>query len=112
MPDPTIAPYGAWRSLISSDLIVSGTISLGDIQLDGEDIYWCEMRPTEGGRNVIVRRSADGSIADVTPPEFNVRTTVHEYGGAAYTVDAGVIYFSNYADQRLYRQNADATPQP
>jgi dipeptidyl aminopeptidase/acylaminoacyl peptidase len=112
MSDPIVARYGAWKSPISSDMIVSSTIGLGDIQLDGEDIYWCEMRPTEGGRNVIVRRSADGTVVDITPPGFNARSTVHEYGGAAYTVDAGVVYFSNFADQRLYRQNGDAPPQP
>src|SRR4051794_2166185 len=98
MPDPMIAAYGAWKSPISSDLIVANTIGLGAIQLDGGDIYWIETRPTEGGRSVIVRRSANGAIADITPPGFNARTTVHEYGGGAYTVDAGVVYFSNFAD--------------
>ena len=37
--------------------------------------------PTEGGRRVLVRADADGSTADLTPPPFNVRTRVHEYGG-------------------------------
>jgi len=78
MPDPIVAAYGAWKSPISSDLIVSTTIALGEIQLDGDDIYWSELRPTEGGRNVIVRRSADGAVTDMTPPGFNARSTVHE----------------------------------
>ena len=112
MSEPIVAAYGSWKSPISSDLIVTSTIALGEIQLDGGDIYWSETRPTEGGRNVIVRRSADGAITDITPPGFNARSTVHEYGGGAYTVDAGVVYFSNFADQRLYRQNPDAPPQP
>ncbi|MEP7188611.1 MAG: S9 family peptidase, partial [Roseiflexaceae bacterium] len=112
MSEPIVAAYGAWKSPISSDLIVTSTISLGQIQLDGDDIYWNEARPTEGGRNVIVRRAADGTTTDVTPPAFNARTTVHEYGSGAYTVDAGVVYFSNYADQRLYRQEPGAPPQP
>jgi dipeptidyl aminopeptidase/acylaminoacyl peptidase len=112
MPDPTVAPYGAWKSAISSDQIVAGTIGIGEIRLDGEDIYWSESRPTEGGRNVIVRRSADGTMTDITPPDFNARTTVHEYGGGMYTVHAGVVYFSNFADQRLYRQLPGAPPQP
>jgi dipeptidyl aminopeptidase/acylaminoacyl peptidase len=112
MSDPIVAAYGAWKSPISSDLIVSSTIRLGQIQLDGDDIYWSEARPTEGGRNVIVRRAADGTTIDVTPPGFNARTTVHEYGSGAYTVDAGVVYFSNFDDQRLYRQEPGAPPQP
>ena len=75
-------------------------------RVDGEDIYWIESRPSEGGRSVIVRRTPDGAIADMTPAGFNARTTVHEYGGGAYFVDAGPVYFSNFADQRLYRQIA------
>jgi dipeptidyl aminopeptidase/acylaminoacyl peptidase len=98
------APYGSWKSPITSDLVVAGSLRLGEIRLDGENLYWSEGRPTEGGRIVIVKRSADGAIADVTPPEFNVRTRVHEYGGGSFIVAEGVIYFSNFADQRLYRQ--------
>ena len=66
-----IASYGAWRSPITSDLIVSGTIGLGQIALDDEDVYWTEARPSEGGRIVVVRRDEEGEIADVTPPPFN-----------------------------------------
>jgi len=112
MTEKMVAPYGSWKSPITSDLIVAGTIGLGEIALDGEDIYWIESRPSEGGRSVIVRRTPDGAIADVTPPGFNARTTVHEYGGGAYFVDAGTVYFSNFADQRLYRQAPGEAPQP
>src|SRR5918912_2965415 len=107
-----IAPYGSWRSPITSDLIVAGTIALGEVLLDGDDIYWVEGRPAEEGRSVIVRRTPDGRTRDVTPPPFNARTRVHEYGGGAYCVAAGVVYFSNFADQRLYRTAPDQTPQP
>ena len=75
-----------------------------------DDVYWIEGRASEGGRSVIVRRSPDGEINDVTPPGFNVRTRVHEYGGGAYTVDEGTIYFSNFADQRIYRQQPGKAP--
>ena len=61
---------------------------------------------------MIVRRTADGRTADVTPPPFNVRTRVHEYGGGAYTVSEGAVHFSNFADQRLYRQTIDSQPEP
>jgi dipeptidyl aminopeptidase/acylaminoacyl peptidase len=112
MAEPQIAPYGSWKSPITSDLIVAGTISLGQIMLDGEDIYWSEMRPTEAGRNVVVRRTPDGQTTDLTPVPLNVRTRVHEYGGGAFVVAAGVVYFSNFADQQLYRQQPGAAPQP
>jgi dipeptidyl aminopeptidase/acylaminoacyl peptidase len=106
------APFGSWKSPITSDLIVAGTISLSDITIDNDNIYWLEGRPAEGGRVVIVRRTPDGKISDVTPPGFSARTTVHEYGGGAYLVDQGVVYFSNFADQRLYRQLLGNAPQP
>lgn len=107
-----IAPYGSWKSPITADLIVAGTIGLSSLAIDGEDVYWIEGRPSEGGRNVIVRHTPDGQTTDITPPPFNVRTRVHEYGGGAFLVTDGTIYFSNFADQRIYRQTPDAAPQP
>jgi dipeptidyl aminopeptidase/acylaminoacyl peptidase len=112
MTDLKITPYGSWKSPITSDLIVAETIGLGEIRLDGEDMYWTEMRPSEGGRYVIVRRTPDGHIADMTLPPFNARTRVHEYGGGAYLLDDGTIYVSNFADQRLYRQTPGSPPAP
>ncbi len=106
------APYGSWKSPITSDLIIADTIRFGLTALDGEDIYWIEGRPSEGGRNVIVRRSADGTTTDMTPQPFNARTRVHEYGGGDYVVHNGTIYFTNFADQRVYRQLAGKEPQP
>ncbi|MGF1514477.1 MAG: S9 family peptidase [Elainellaceae cyanobacterium] len=108
----TTAPYGSWKSPITADLIVASTIRLGEVRLAGDAVYWLEGRPAEGGRYVVVCRSPDGTTADVTPPGFNVRTRVHEYGGGAYIVEDGVVYFSNFADQRLYRQTIGREPQP
>jgi hypothetical protein len=82
---PTVAPYGSWKSPLTSDLIVAGTIGLEQVVVDDNDLYWIEARPAEEGRNVIVRQSADGNIQDITPASFNARTRVHEYGGGAYT---------------------------
>ncbi|MBI3801879.1 MAG: S9 family peptidase [Deltaproteobacteria bacterium] len=107
-----VAPYGSWKSPITSDLIVSATVGLGQIALDGEDIYWIELRPAEGGRSVVVRRTPDGRTRDMTPAPFNARTRVHEYGGGALVVSNGTLYFAHFADQRLYRQVGDAVPQP
>lgn len=104
MTTPKIAPYGSWKSPITSDAIVAATVGLGQIALDETDVYWTELRPSEGGRSVVVRRTADGSAADMIPAPLNARTRVHEYGGGSFTVSKGVLYFSNFADQRLYCQ--------
>lgn len=106
------APYGSWKSPITSDLIVAGSIRLGEIRLDGETVYWSEGRPTEGGRSVVVKRTPDGKITDLTPAPLNVRTRVHEYGGGAFNILDGALYFSNFADQRLYRQAGEVAPEP
>ncbi|MGB3401723.1 MAG: S9 family peptidase [Microcoleaceae cyanobacterium] len=112
MTETTVAPYGAWKSPITAELMVAGTVGLGGLAADNGKIYWLEGRPSEGGRSVIVRLSAEGKTEDVTPSGFNVRTRVHEYGGGAYCVDQDTIYFSNFSDQRLYRQTLDAAPTP
>lgn len=107
MSSKQVAPYGSWKSPITSELIVKGSIGLGQITLDGEDIYWIEVRPQEGGRSCVVRRTAEGKTEDVIPQNFNARTRVHEYGGGDYSVSNGTVYFSNFADQRIYRRRRD-----
>ena len=108
----TIAPYGSWRSPITADAIVAESISIGQVAIDGDSILWTEGRPSEGGRNVIVRMTPDGTIADANPPPFNARTRVHEYGGGAWVARAGTVWFSNFDDQRIYRLEPDGEPQP
>ena len=109
-----LAPYGSWRSPISSTMVAQGGVSLRELEVIGNELYWIEGRPREGGRSVIMRRCADGRLAEVTPPGFNVRTRVHEdQGGGEYCVHGASVYFANWADQRLYRQSvAGDQPQP
>jgi len=109
---PPVAPYGSWSSPVTSDLIISGIVTLGQVELEGGNTYWLEGRPREQGRSVIVLRTPDGVTDDVTPAPYNVRTRVHEYGGGAYTVSAGIIYFSNFSDNRLYAQRGRGQPEP
>jgi len=103
--------YGFWPSPLSAARVAAGALRFDHIQLSGGEVYWQEGRAAEGGRNVVVRWTPEG-VVDITPPAFNVRSRVHEYGGAAYTVHNGVIYFTNYADQRVYRQAEGEAPQP
>jgi len=111
MPEFRIARYGSWKSPITSDLIISGSIGLSQPLIDGPDIYWIEMRPIEAGRSVIVKRDALGVVTDVNPPPLNARTRVHEYGGGDYAVRDPAVYFSNFSDQRLYVRRGEAPPE-
>ena len=97
------APYGAWASSIRIDEAVGGAIGLAEPWLDGDDTYWLERRPSQGGRRVLVRAAPDGTTTELTPQPFNVRTRVHEYGGGSYVVAGGVVVFSDFVDGRLYR---------
>ena len=112
-PAPTTTPYGAWTSPFTSDFLVASAVRLGGPTAIGPDLYWMEGRPTEGGRQVIVRRTPDGVTADVTPSPFNARTRVHEYGGGAAVFDIdGTIYASSFEDQKLYRVRPGEEPEP
>ena len=112
MSEKQIAPYGSWISPITSDLIVSGTIGLVEIALHGDDVYWIESRPSEAGRSVLVRRTPDGQIHDLTPLPYNTRTRVHEYGGGSFLVASDAVYFSNFADNRVYRYREGGEIEP
>ncbi|PYS44049.1 MAG: peptidase, partial [Acidobacteria bacterium] len=104
------ASYGSWSSPITSALLTSSGIGFSELDFSDEHVYWLESRPDETGRVVVVRCSPDGKPTDVLPPGFNARTRAHEYGGGAYFIHGGVLFFSNFKDQRLYRQDPGGTP--
>ncbi len=108
---PTTAPYGSWESPLTAAAVTSAGIWFGDVlRTDGADLYWVESRPDEGGRSAMVRRDGAGMMTDVGPADFNARSRVHEYGGGAYAVAAGVVFACRFDDQRLYRFAAGAEP--
>jgi len=106
-----IAPYGTWSSPIDAADAVAGLIGFAEVAVDGEWLYWLETRPSEAGRQALVGRDGSGSIADLTSPDFNARTRVHEYGGGSLTVGGGRVVVSGFTDQRLYEvADGHATP--
>jgi dipeptidyl aminopeptidase/acylaminoacyl peptidase len=112
MTERKVAPYGSWKSPITSDLIVQGSVGLTAPALDGADVYWIEVRPKDDGRSVVVRADGDARRDLISAP-FNARTRVHEYGGGDYLMNGGTLYFANFVDQRLYRVAPDTdAPQP
>jgi dipeptidyl aminopeptidase/acylaminoacyl peptidase len=110
MPAPS-SSYGSWKSPITASLIAQGAVGLAQPEPVEDAVYWLEQRPAEGGRYVVVRRSK-GETSDAIASGFNARTRVHEYGGGAYLVDGPTVFFSNFEDQRLYRQEPGDVPRP
>ncbi|MBL8925692.1 MAG: S9 family peptidase [Pseudonocardia sp.] len=117
-PDRTVErPFGAWSTSVTSDVVVAAAVRLGEVQVDGPhdgcvDVVWAEGRPAEGGRTQLVRRRADGGTDELLPEGRNARTAVHEYGGAGWWVHGGVVWFTDWADQRLYRLEPGGDPVP
>ena len=110
------APYGAWASPVRPEDLAERPAPYAPDPVE-EGVYWLQQRPDEGGRTVLVWCARGGEPEDVTPEGFNVRTRVHEYGGGEYWRDGETLFFSHFADGRVYRQDArggaDAvTPEP
>ncbi|HEV8374380.1 MAG TPA: S9 family peptidase [Actinomycetota bacterium] len=109
-----VAPYGSWRSPISAELVAAGGVALEEVKVAGDAVRWLEGRPLEGGRRVVcgVAPGGGGEPQDLTPAGFNVRTRVHEYGGGSWAVHGDILFFANFDDQRLYRQDPGSPPRP
>ncbi len=95
--------YGTWPSPIGAELISQSTKRFGTIEIDDGMVYWAEMRPMEGGRTAIVSEQGDA-----IPLGYSACSSVHEYGGKSFTVHAGVVYFVNDKDQRIYMYDKDS----
>jgi dipeptidyl aminopeptidase/acylaminoacyl peptidase len=103
-------PYGAWASAVTAASLAAGAVTLSDVRVFEGQVYWLETRPAEGGR-VVVMTLSGGEVRQLTPEGFNARTRVHEYGGAPYFLAPDGLWFSNFRDQKLYRQATGAEPQ-
>ncbi|KAF5378917.1 hypothetical protein D9757_008722 [Collybiopsis confluens] len=96
------APYGRWKSPITAERITGSVTSTDDVIVDNitSIVYHLEGRPSEKGRVTLVESSTG---REIVPKDVNVRSGVHEYGGAAAIVHDGVAYYSNFGDNRLYK---------
>ena len=103
-------PCGAWPSPLSARDVASATVALSWPRLVGDEVWWTESRPAEGGRSVVVRRRPGGEVEDVLPAPWDARTRVHEYGGNPWTVAGGALVFAAMADQRLWLLADGAEP--
>ena len=108
---PLTSPYGSWPSPVSTDLITSDTVGLEGGCLDGDDVYWVESRASQSGRASLWRRGSDGSRTELTP-DHNVRSSVYEYGGGAWSVAAGVVAFVAFPSQVVHVIENGAPPRP
>ncbi len=99
---------GIWESVITTELLLSGSVGVSEVIPDGDDCWWAESRPSENGRTALMCW-CNGKVSERSPDNANVRTAVHEYGGGSWWVDAGEAFYVDYADQRLRCIKADGT---
>jgi dipeptidyl aminopeptidase/acylaminoacyl peptidase len=104
--------FGSWPTPITSEFVVRAAAGLGGVSVHGDTVIWSEQRPEEGGRTQLVQRTGDGPAVDLLPAGANARTAVHEYGGGAWWVSGGTLWFADWADQRLYTRTGPSAPVP
>ncbi|MFF8860462.1 prolyl oligopeptidase family serine peptidase [Streptomyces sp. NPDC015139] len=110
------SPYGSWPSPVDAALAAAHDGRPDWVGVVGDEIWWTEPRPAEGGRRALVRRRADGGEEPVLPAPWNVRSRVIEYGGRPWSgaVRDGrpLAVFTHFADQRLYLFEPGGEPRP
>jgi dipeptidyl aminopeptidase/acylaminoacyl peptidase len=92
-------------------MVAQGGVRLSSPWLEHGVTWWLEGRAAEAGRTALVRLDPGAAAADAVPEDFYVRSAVHEYGGGAYCVHEGIVFASDFADQRLYRIDPGAAPE-
>ncbi len=101
--DIPIAEYGSWQSKITAETVATKSIKFGFSEIDGDTIYYEEIRPENDGKSSLVKQKIGKEPVDLLPKQYNVRTRIHEYGGKSFFVKEKEIYFVNFNDQRIYK---------
>lgn len=93
---------GAWPSPIDPEAVAAAGVKLGQTAITGSHVYWTERRPREGGRTTVMRAAGDFVAQELVPAPWDVRSTVHEYGGGAFAVSDERLWFVHGPDQAVY----------
>ncbi|MFD5751998.1 S9 family peptidase [Streptomyces sp. NPDC127033] len=112
-----MGPYGTWPSPIDATLAASHDGRPDYVGTVGDEVWWTEPRPAEGGRRALVRRRADGREESLLPAPWDVRSRVIEYGGvpwagADHPAGSPLVVFVHLPDQRLYAYEPDGAAPP
>ena len=88
---------------------VAAGMDFAELQLGANGLFWNEYRPEDAACRIWHWR--DGVAKCLTPTGFSVRSRVYEYGGGAFCLTPDGVVFVNEADQQLYRQTLDSSPE-
>jgi dipeptidyl aminopeptidase/acylaminoacyl peptidase len=109
---PTPKSYGSWVSPITAEALADAQIGFGNLRNFNGQLYWTENVPAAGGAVGLFRLSDTSIATKVVPDGANVRTRVHEYGGAPFAAVGDTVYYVELTDQRLYRIDPGGPPEP
>lgn len=101
--------YGSFQSSISAEKVASKSVRFSDVQIQNKNIYFLESQPLEKGRTALVKSSLKKEAKQLTSPEFNIRTRVHEYGGGAFLAVEEFVFFIHDSDQDIYQLSKDGS---
>lgn len=112
-PSDQVLNYGSWPSPVSATDVSAASPRLDGARFVGDEVWWGESVPAEGGRTTVRRLTASGTVEDVIAAPWNARSRVHEYGGGSWTTsDDGVLFFVEKTDQRVWRLAPGELPRP
>ena len=106
-----LVPYGWWPSSIRADVVAARSISYDAVHTTADTVAWLETRPAEG-HTVVATWTPGQGTRDATPDGFDVGTSIHAYGGGAYTYTAAGLVVVNGDSQRLYLIDLDGAARP
>ncbi|GAA3034834.1 S9 family peptidase [Microbacterium dextranolyticum] len=107
----SVHPFGSWPSPLSAQWASSAAPRFEGAAFVGDEIWWGESLPAEGGRTTVRRRTAAGTVDTVLPSPWSARSRVHEYGGGAWTAtETGILLFVEKTDQRVWALGPDGVP--
>ena len=106
-----LVPYGWWPSSIGADVVAARSTSYDAVHTTEDTVTWLETRPADG-HTAVATWTPDQGTMDATPGGFDVGTSIHAYGGGAYTSTPAGLVVVNAEDQRLYLIDPDGTARP
>ena len=106
--------YGRWPSSLTAEGVSLDSGDLNFLRADSSGACFINSVNGEKDKQAVWHLSSTGELNRLTPIGFNVRSRVHEYGGAPYCVHGNTLWFCNLADQAIYRQELpiDRMPLP
>lgn len=109
----SVLPYGSWSSVLSASWASASSPRFEGAAFVGDEVWWGESLPSEGGRTAVRRRTADGRTETLLPAPWSARSRVHEYGGGTWAAtDDGLLVFVEKTDQRVWALRPGGSPYP